>query len=238
MVPTKQVKSVHDVVQFAVDAKAKWGSGPWWRGQPRSKPLIPGIYREIQSEQNLTLQFMHRAPVRHANCPAHLDYPAWLFFMQHYGLRTRLLDWSGSALFAAFFAVERDPLQTGEVWALNPVQLNKNQINHAVIMVPENSEVAPLFEGAFRQRGHAGKIVAVGAREIDMRMMVQQSAFTIHDTTQPLEQLPESETFLMRFEVAGTDKPLVRSQLAALGVERWTLFPDLETLAKGLMGEL
>ena len=68
-------------------------------------------------------------------------------------------------------------------------------------------------------------------------MMVQQSAFTIHDTPNPLERMPNSTNFLMRFEIVARAKNHIHAQLLTLGIERRHLFPDLETLATALVGK-
>jgi hypothetical protein len=239
----KAIESLHDVLDLAWQLSRTWGGRVWWRGQPVSKPLTPGIFRLDLTkypqgwEQNLTLQFMSRAPARHAHCPAHLDYAAWLFFMQHYRLRTRLLDWTESVLFATFFAVEEALGETGELWALNTAELNQNQLGTTFLSIPEDPRVEPMFRAAFVPQAYSGKIVAVGVREVDVRVMVQQSAFTLHDTPQSLEQLPNPGNFLSRFEIPATAKDGIRAHLLTVGVERRHLFPDLETLAKALMGE-
>lgn len=174
--------------------------------------------------------------MRHPKCPAHDDLPAWLFFMQHYRLRTRLLDWTESVLFAAFYAVETDPESSGVLWGIDPIELNVNQFAKRHILIPESKETLPMFQSAFKEAPYSEKIAAVGVREIDIRMMVQQSAFTIHDTRQPMDFLPEN-VLVRRAEIPGTAKERIRHQLSRVGVRRRHLFPDLETLATELQGE-
>jgi len=74
------------------------------------------------------------------------------------------------------------------------------------VLTASHSLALPLFRAAFSERAPTGKIVGVLAHEIDVRMMVQQSAFTIHDTATPLEELPGAADFLIKFEVAASAK--------------------------------
>ena len=57
----------------------------------------------MRLEKLLLARFQQRSIPFHSRSLA--DSWEWLFFMQHYGVPTRLLDWSESPLMALFFAV-------------------------------------------------------------------------------------------------------------------------------------
>ena len=124
----------------------------WWRGQGNSNwELLPSVFRVKDHgkryEDNITRRFQQRAPSRCAKPPAPNDYFGWLFLMQHYGLPTRLLDWTESPLFATFFATSQK--EEGALYALNPFSLNHNQADRNGILLPDNETNSELIQSAF-----------------------------------------------------------------------------------------
>jgi hypothetical protein len=180
------------------------------------------------------MRFMLKAHTRYGQCPTERDYAGWLFLMQHYRLPTRLLDWTESAMIAAFFAVNDHPEEDGALWALNPFALNANQIRKNSILSAIGSTL-PIFRAPFVEKSSEQSVTAaVAGRELDIRMLIQQSVFTIHGTVTPIEAIPGADNFTRWLLVPADSKALIRRQLRTLGVSLHTLFPDLEHLASDL----
>lgn len=215
------------------------GCKPWWRGQGVFDwNLIPSVFRGSgASEQNLTFRFRNMAKARHNNCPPHNDISSWLFLMQHYGLPTRLLDWTESPLIALFFATEDPAFDSDDayLWALNPTQMNKIQRGNGAIYSADHSAVLPIIQQAFNSEGAPQTdTLAVLTDQRDVRQLVQQSVFTVHGCNTALNQLPNCEEFVDRIRIPNVAKPDIRGFLDYHGIARATLFPDLENLARDL----
>lgn len=235
--PVTMIRHVRDAIDLAAGMGADLGAA-WWRGHTRSEwALAPKLYRAPNRavvEHNLVLDFQSRAVSRRVGCPPTDDHPAWLFLAQHYGLPTRLLDWTQSILFALFFAVrDEGDAADGALWALNPVALNGTQTGDDRLLLPVH--VRGHFDCAFT--GDAmpdGKIVAVAPAEVDVRLMVQLSMFTVHPVETPIDKLADSDMFLRKYTVFGEAKEEIRATLNLLGINVATLFPDLQHLAEDI----
>ena len=199
--------------------------------------LIPSIYHKGMStkEQNMTFRFKNMAQSRHASCPSNTDYPGWLFLMQHYGLPTRLLDWTESPLIALFFSIEekKHEDEDGALWALCPTRLNNIQGVAATIFASDHHQVKPLFDEAFvKKEKITEQVLSVLTNQIDIRQLMQQSVFTIHGIDTPIDQLTSADNFVAKIKILKSAKKSFRQMIKLLGINRASIFPDLENLAK------
>jgi|SRR5215813_2900924 len=236
------------------------GTFALWRGHANQQwPLRAEVFRPSSRggkpypEVSLLRSFMAHAESRNQACPASDDFVGWLMLARHFGLPTRLLDWSQSPLVALYFAAQVDkdrPDADGCLWAIEPSHMNLQMMGSRRFLAPDEPLVTELVRIAFEPDSGqaqekalrvAGKAYAIGTRGIDPRVLIQQGAFTIHADGQDLADVDfrqpntDNKSFWRRlFRVPRPAKSRVSKFLRELGVYESTLFPDLASLAKEL----
>jgi hypothetical protein len=245
---TRNVRTLTDYIRVIEGIAAEWNrlqttTAPWFRGQVNAKwRLIPGLYRgwiDSYYERELVRDFrlhssilINRLPVR---------YLEWLFLMQHYGMPTRLIDWTESHLSALYFAVSnRTSKVNGAVWVLDPWSINNQAI--AMESVPTAElDLLSVYALSGGSDGLGRKLVAkvpvaVRPPRDNPRINAQRGAFTIHGSLkQGLDTIvrkvnrnsSDSQIRLHKVIIEGSSKELLRRQLYLAGVTEAVLFPDL-----------
>ena len=241
-------KALIGFLDFVTPVPTETGAAIWFRGHRQEGwSLSPRVFRPDESkksEQNLTALFRLQAPALRAQCPdtdtneGPFD---WLCLMRHYGLPTRLLDWSQSALVAAHFAVNGEFDGCSAVWAFMPGALHESQGHERWIQLPGSKITKELARVAFLPNlpSLGNRVVGVIPKALDQRILLQQSRFTIHGDGTPLEKLPSSQKFLKKLLISKECKDELRRALQAFGVRQSSLFGDLSHLADDIRtGEL
>lgn len=230
-----------ELVDFAVSVSHAFSHVVWFRGHANASPdwtLTPAAYRHfpnLEHEQAATLNFCRRAPSRHPSSPPQNDRAAWLCLMQHYGLPTRLLDWTESLLVAAHFAVNDLSAGTdGAIYALNPIALNST-VKMPYIPMLSNPELRTRISPAFGGTNGKEDFVAALMPDVDLRMQIQQSVFTLHSSRAPLNGSAGSHGFLRKVIIPAASKERIEWELRICGVSQAKLFPDLTNLAVELV---
>jgi hypothetical protein len=229
----------------------------WYRGCGlASYVLQPSLYRHetIKKPEELS-QLEHRvmARFRQRSIPYHSrsisdDWEA-LFFMQHYGVPTRLLDWTENPLVALFFALasaesaaRRNRGKVSEpavIWVLDPEAWNQAALSHITY------KGGPLTPGDEALKGYAptagGAIpskypVALHGAHNSPRIVSQRGVFSIFGSDRtPMEKLIGTSGFdsgsLTRLTVGKESVRPMREMLLAHGITESVIYPDLEGLA-------
>jgi hypothetical protein len=231
----------------------------WFRGHSKAwGNLTPRIfraewgsdYRQFRPdvERSMLDSFQRSAPAVLTSLPPRHDYPLWLLFMQHHGTPTRLLDWSESILVALYFVVSADPSDEGEIWVLYPDALNRlncidgmptlecRLIQYLAKEFAHNRPAELAKEYGFQERPKYP--LAFRPPLLFPRMAVQQSAFTIHPDPAlgtPITDLLKDPCHLVRYTVPAECKRRLREDLSSLGINRGTIFPDLDGLSQTIV---
>ena len=206
-----QVQDLLRIIKKIIPDATRHAHIRWWfRGQSDwAWALRPAVYRSgfpakdeddrLRTEQHLTQDFR----VESAGLRVGHDENADLYFLQqHYGMPTRLLDWSTSPLAALFFAVCENRASDGGFYAMDAYQLANSQDlgSHPSSGIPVSRHgivrraLEPIFDWK-KLSDFPGYIFPVRPNHLDQRVGAQRSCFTFHvPFRQALTKAEESGT--------------------------------------------
>jgi len=204
--------------------QANRGAVLLWRGQGNSQwNLEPGLQvhwkqfpDQIQAvEQSMFQDFGTAAPYLLPTAPP-TDWDR-LSLAQHYGMRTRLLDWTVNPAVALWFAVAEPLAVDAAVWAFRPSDTNMKERTR------RSSPFEVMSTAAFRPVLHSSRVAA------------QAGWHTVHKFQKgrglmAIDLMTSHHAHLTKIVIPRAKRDSILSALEGIGISVTTVFGDLSTL--------
>ncbi|MCP5398579.1 MAG: FRG domain-containing protein [Sphingomonas sp.] len=240
MIIEREVSSVSDFLTAIRDDQAARPGTIWFRGHSDATwKLMPGFMRSVSdtSETTLLNRFRQSAAMLADQRPTtSFD---WTFLMQHYGVPTRLLDWSESPLISMHFAVENwadKPGTDAALWCLWPTVLNQNanivdKVEGQYIPSFDDDELQTYTVDSLRQNTRLELFpVATIATRNNARIQAQMGTFTIHHNKKIAIEDVGDQSHIARYVIPHAARQTLADELKLLGMTRFSLFPELASV--------
>jgi hypothetical protein len=207
----------------------------WFRGHDNAEwELCPSALRYPQelTRQKAILslaEFRRIQEYRLTKAPGPKETFKWLQLAQHYGLPTRLLDWTQSLTTALYFACQ-DHRVDGMVFAINPRDLNRLSLRKSTIDVLDPEEHAETIHKYLdlgpKEHARGLRTIAVKPAWNSDRIIMQQGMFTLHGEQFALDkyQVPS----LIGLPILKEFKLQLLHQLERVGTGEMYIFPEPE----------
>ena len=214
------VNDLVKAVKFRSDNPAEFV----FRGQNGDFALLPAVARNKPSiktdvERQILQEFKRKAkglfPLEHLKD----NDGSWLIYAQHYGVKTRLLDWTRNPLNALWFSLDDNFKEPSFVYGFSVTEENIATEDDDPF---NNKKQTRLIKPSLNNR----------------RIVAQDGWFTIHVYSYkdkkfvPLEQNNELKDQLFKIKVTPELKSEAALSLDVMGINHFTLFPDLEGVSK------
>jgi hypothetical protein len=226
----------------------------WFRGAADIRhELKPSIFRHPNKksidkihelEKDLALIFEQRSPpFVTQNFRDEWDK---LFFMQHYGIPTRLLDWTESPFIALYFALANcdrnkngSPAHDAVFWMLDPASWNQSalsDISYSGGVLNTDKEQVKSYSPDTSLEERKNLPIMVHGTHNSPRIVAQRGMFALFGkSTSSMEVSYENNEFvsgaLKRIIIKKGRRDKIAQALFRKGISDSTIYPDLQGLA-------
>lgn len=225
----------------------------WYRGCHKSNfPLTPSLYRlknktvkELLEIERRTIDHFKQRSWSYITKPFQNDRDwEWLFFMQHYRMPTRLLDWTENPFVALYFSLfsERhcdhqvaQEREDAAVWVLSPGDWNKSIFDDRGYKSDVLSIDDPVVDGYKPKHDVLSQVpIAINGIANNHRIISQRGVFTVFGReNKSLEEFAGSgrrSKLLKKIVLPGNRKKELAHALISIGYTDGVIFPDIEGL--------
>lgn len=238
MLEEKKINSISQFIEIVEDLKTKGAmSNFYFRGHVNSEfELLPQLYRPIiykdgskgdlpKYEKEILNEFKKQA-TRYIESAEKWDYFTTAICGQHYGIQTRLLDWTTNALVALFFACY-DPNNSyencdGMVWILDDC------LYYSLYCKLKNMTSREMFNSLIDNKIQSENPTIFTPNDIDARIVSQSSHFMMWGTKRgALNKVIGNQEVLYPITVESSCKSIILKKLDLLGINEASVFPGL-----------
>lgn len=237
------VQSLSDYMAVLDSAFRRDVRHKWFRGHAsHAWQLAPSAMRYNSDESKgralgLLADFKRVADFRIQRPPPFSDELRWMQLAQHHGLPTRLLDWTSNAAVALYFACINASTD-GIVYYMDPTQLNYRILRGDERLLDPDTDksiIAPyLTLGAPCRQNGRHRTIAVQPVINSERIQLQRGSFTLHgNRSHHLD--PTDVPSLCAIAILKEDKATLEKQLADIGIDEMSIFPEHDHLCSHLI---
>lgn len=201
-----------------------------YRGQSDNLPLIPSIARKdatidtTETEIRMLEELIRRSGTFPTQNLA--DKWDWLVFAQHFGMKTRLLDWTLNPLVALWFACS------------NPYKMNTDSYVYMMYYMEEDILDKKKDPDPFKLT----KTMILRPSQNNQRVIAQTGWFTAHRYSSQncfvaLDKMNQFSGRTFGFQILAATKPDILKKLNSFGTNYQTMYPDFEGICRQLNWE-
>jgi len=225
-----------------LNSALKKGGTFWFRGNADlTHRLIPSALRYKKlSERNRALNllgdFKRFGEIKLRKAPSADEEFKWIQLAQHYGLPTRLLDWTKNAAIALYFACSDKFEKDGAVFILNPMDLNRKAfpMDAHVFDPHQDAKLIKRYLKLDGDRDPEGlKTIAINPPWNSERIMLQQGVFTLHGSRY-FTLTDRQASSLVYLKIEKDYKTTLLQELERVGINEMSIFPEAEHMCRYL----
>jgi hypothetical protein len=223
----------------------------WYRGQGDTDYVLePSLFRhtknaslEVFKREKEILSIFKQRSLPYLSYRIEDDFE-YLFLMQHYGIPTRLLDWSENPFVALYFSLSTSLNKKcdSSFFVLNPMEWNRKLLK----IDPGNIRIFNVFDPIIRKGYEISSDdfsmgypypTALNGNYNSQRILAQKGVFLIFgreikSMENIYDEFFDKKPVLKKYIIENGNKKRLFDELLSIGITDAVIFPDIEGLGK------